>query len=118
MVEAWNTQAFREKLRETGQTVVVDFYTDWCPSCRTLSVLLEQIAREWEGKPVCFGKVNGEEEPALAREYEIRSVPTVIVLRDGVPVARSVGAIGKSKLNGMILAGTEEASRSGDPVLP
>ena len=117
IVEAWNTESFRQKLKESDQTLVVEFYTDWCPSCRTLAVVLEQVAKDWESDTVSFGKVNVNVETELMREYEIRSVPTVMVLQNGVCQERSVGVIGKNKLIDMILANMKRSSKRGEKVL-
>ena len=81
-----------EVLRHTGP-VLVDFYAPWCGPCKMLAPLLEQFAAEFAGK-VKFAKVNIDEATALAGEYEISSVPTLMVFRDGEPVDQVEGFYG------------------------
>lgn len=116
MVEKWNAEAFQKNLRKSGILVAAEFYTDWCPSCRTLGVIWEQVSDRAaaDGKPIVFGKINGEEEPSLMRAYEIQSVPTLILFADGVPVARSVGALGKGRLTKWL---EEACAKRGDLLL-
>ena len=100
MVEKWNTEAFHRNITRRDRLSVVEFYTDWCPSCRTLSTVLDRAAANFS--EVSFGRVNVEEEPTLMSAYHIRSVPTLMVFRRGKSVAESVGTIGQGRLEELI----------------
>ena len=100
MVEKWNTEEFNRKIIQRDRLSVVEFYTDWCPSCRTLTTVLDRAAGNFS--EVSFGRVNVEEEPMLMSTYHIRSVPTLMVFRRGKSVAESVGAIGQGRLEELI----------------
>jgi thioredoxin 1 len=92
IIELTGTNFEAEVLRATSP-VLVDFYAPWCGPCRMLAPLLEQFAAEFAGK-VKFAKVNIDDAPALAGEYEIGSVPTLMVFRDGEPVDQVEGFYG------------------------
>ena len=72
--------------------VVVDFWAPWCGPCRSFAPTFESAADELAGK-VVFVKVNTDEHPQIAAQYEIRGIPTLIVFRDGQPVDRVSGAL-------------------------
>lgn len=71
--------------------VIVDFWASWCGPCRMVSPIIDQIAEEYDGK-IAVGKVNVDEEGALAAEYAVVSIPTVMLFKDGKPVEKLVGA--------------------------
>jgi thioredoxin 1 len=77
--------------------VVVDFWAAWCGPCRAVAPVLEQIASERDGE-LKVVKVNIDEEPDLARDYGVMSIPTIILFRDGEPAAATVGAQPKPML--------------------
>jgi thioredoxin 2 len=78
-------------------SVVVDLWAPWCGPCRFVSPILEQLASEYSGR-LKVVKVNVDENPRLAREFNARSIPTLIVMRDGKTVDRIVGAMPKPEL--------------------
>ena len=76
--------------------VVVDFWAEWCGPCKTIAPILEEIATEQSGK-LRIAKVNVDENPGLARQFDVMSIPTMIVFKDGVAKTRLVGAKGKQQ---------------------
>ncbi|MCI8622057.1 MAG: thioredoxin [Provencibacterium sp.] len=86
-----------------GVTALIDFYADWCGPCKMLGPIVEELAGEVEPE-VLVGKVNIDENPALASRFGVMSIPTVIVLKDGEEKQRTVGFTSKAKLLSMIEA--------------
>jgi thioredoxin 2 len=78
-------------------TVVVDLWAPWCGPCRFVGPILEELSREWAGR-LKVVKVNVDENQRLALQYDARSIPTMLVMRDGVVVDRIVGALPKPDL--------------------
>ena len=88
--------------QETSQgKVLVDFWASWCGPCKMLSPIVDEIAEEApDGLKVC--KVNIDDQPELAQQFQVMSIPTLIVMKDGKPAASSVGARPKQKILQMI----------------
>jgi thioredoxin 1 len=80
--------------------VLVDFYADWCGPCRRLTPVLQQVARQTPTARVV--KVNIDQSPDLARRYGVRSVPTMIVFRDGTAVAQRRGLASKAEIRRLL----------------
>ena len=81
---------FEEEVLRSALPVLVDFWAVWCGPCQMLAPVVAQIAEEQKGKiKVC--KINVDEEPALAGAFGVMSIPTVLLFRDGKPVASSIG---------------------------
>lgn len=78
-------------------TVLVDFWASWCGPCMMLAPVLEEIAAEKAGS-LTVGKVNVDDEPALARRFGVSSIPTLILIKDGRPVSQTVGYMPKSEV--------------------
>ena len=86
------TQAnFDEEVLASDVPVVVDYWAPWCGPCRMLGPVIEQIAGDRVGT-VKVGKVNVDDEPALAERAGVRGIPYVVLYRDGKPVAQAIGA--------------------------
>lgn len=90
-------KTFEREVLASEQPVIVDFWAPWCGPCRAVAPVLDQIAAERPGE-LKVVKVNVDEEPVLAARFGISSIPTIVLFRDGEPVAGSVGARGRSQL--------------------
>ena len=90
------TKATFDEARHSDKRVLVDFYADWCGPCRMLSPIVEDLANSNPEYFVC--KVNVDEEPELAKEFGVFSIPTLVVLDGGDEIARSTGARPKAQI--------------------
>jgi thioredoxin 1 len=100
MVEGITTltdATFDETIGAATEAVVVDFWAEWCGPCKMIAPILDEIASEHAGK-VSIAKLNVDENPDVARRYDVMSIPTLIVFKDGAPQKRLVGAKGKGQL--------------------
>jgi thioredoxin 1 len=88
---------FDEEVLASEVPVIVDYWAPWCGPCRLLSPVIEQIA-EQRAATIKVGKVNVDEEPALADRAGVRGIPFVVLYRDGLPAAQAVGALPKAAL--------------------
>jgi len=88
---------FDEEIGAADEAVLVDFWAEWCGPCKMIAPILEQIATEQSGK-VRIAKVNVDDNPDLARRFDVMSIPTLIVFKDGSPKKRLIGAKGKGQL--------------------
>jgi thioredoxin 1 len=88
---------FDEEVNFSSLPVVVEFWADWCPPCKAIAPVLDELATEYEARLEVF-KVNADEEPDLARRYEVTSIPTLLVFADGMVHRRMVGARSRSQL--------------------
>ena len=89
-------QTFENEVLGADQSVLVDFWAEWCGPCHAIAPVLEQIASERSDLKVV--KLNIDEEPAVAQRYGVMSIPTLILFKDGEPAAAAVGAMPKSML--------------------
>ncbi len=88
---------FRRQVLENPGLTLVDFWAPWCGPCRMMGPILEELDAEYEGR-VRIAKVNTDDNLDLSTEYQIMSIPTMIVFRDGVMVDRLIGAVPKAIL--------------------
>ena len=94
-------QNFEQEVLKSDKPVLVDFWASWCGPCRMLAPTIEQIANEQEGV-VKVGKVNIDEEPALASKFGISSIPTIMVFRGGKVAGSAVGVRPKALIEDML----------------
>lgn len=88
-------ETFENEVEKEEQLTLVDFWATWCGPCRKLSVLLEEIAGEFEGK-VKFAKIKADENTKTAQKYSISGVPSILIFKNGEPVERMVNIVPKS----------------------
>ena len=87
-------------IRNSEKIILLDFYADWCGPCRVVSPIVDEIAKE---NPQCLvGKINVDNEPELAQEFGVSSIPVLVVMKDGKIVNQSVGAKSKQQILAMI----------------
>ena len=100
MVKTFKGADFRAAMEEK-RTLVVDFYADWCGPCRMLAPVMEGLSDEYEGK-VEFVKIDVDDNPDLAREYSIMSIPCVMVFKGGALAGKNVGFVPQSAMKEFI----------------
>ena len=91
---------FAEQVVNSKEPVLIDFWASWCGPCRMLSPIVDQIAEETSGVKV--GKVNVDEQPDLARQFGVMSIPTLVLMKDGKVAKQSVGVQPKTAILKMI----------------
>lgn len=94
--ENWNKEVL-----ETEQPVLIDFWATWCNPCKMLAPVIDEVAEEAKGE-FKVGKVNVDEQPELARQFKVMSIPTLIVMKNGNIVEKSVGVIPKKDIINMV----------------
>ena len=95
-----NGQNFEEEVIKSEKPVLIDFYADWCGPCKMLSPIIDEIAEE--NSKIKVVKVNVDDSQDLAMKYQVMSIPTLVVIKNGEEVNRSVGLIDKSQVLNLI----------------
>jgi thioredoxin 1 len=95
-----------EEIVKNNNIVMIDFWAPWCGPCRMIAPIIEELAEEYKDKGVVIGKVNTDEEQELAMQFGIRSIPTVVFIKNGEVVDGLIGAAPKNmyeeKLNALL----------------
>ena len=92
-----SSENFKEEVLNSEKPVLVDFYADWCGPCNAMAPVIEELAKELEGKAK-VGKINVDENSDIAVEYNVMSIPTLIVFKNGKEEKRLVGLRDKEEL--------------------
>jgi thioredoxin 1 len=91
---------FEQLVKNSEKPVLLDFYADWCGPCRMVSPVVDEIAEE--RTDIVVGKINVDDDPSLAMDFGIVSIPTLIVVKAGKPTAQAVGVRPKDAILAML----------------
>ena len=92
-----NSENFESEVLNANETVLVDFYADWCGPCKMMAPVIEELAEELQGKAK-VGKINVDESTDTATQYDVMSIPTIIIFKNGKEVKRFIGVRDKQEL--------------------
>lgn len=97
----FTTDNFQEEVVESSLPVLVDFYADWCGPCKMMGPIVKGLADQYEGR-IKVGKINVDEQPALAQQFRVMSIPTFIVFKDGKVAGTFVGGMSQKDLEAKV----------------
>lgn len=102
MAREFTDANFKEEVLGASEPVFVDFWAPWCGPCRMMGPVIDNLAHEMDGKGAKIGKLNVDDNPQMAQEYGIMSIPTMIVFKGGKPVEQAAGVQTMDQLKAMI----------------
>ena len=88
---------FQTVVKDSDKVVLVDFWAEWCGPCRMVGPIVEELAKEYDGKAV-IGKLNVDHNPNVSMEFGVRNIPTILFFKNGKVVDKQVGAVPKAQL--------------------
>tara|TARA_B100001121_G_scaffold10319_1_gene8557 strand:- start:64 stop:390 length:327 start_codon:yes stop_codon:yes gene_type:complete len=100
-VKEYSANDFKSEVVESDTPVLVDFWAEWCGPCKVIAPVVEELAKDYEGK-IKFGKVNVDDHNMVASEYGVRSIPTLLIFKNGAVVNQIVGAVPKEKITAIL----------------
>ncbi len=99
----FTTDNFQTEVLESEIPVLADFYADWCGPCKMMGPIVKALADKYDGK-VKVGKINVDDQPALAQKYRVMSIPTFIIFKDGQEAGTIVGGMSQKDLEAKLEA--------------
>ena len=100
-VYEFTDQNFETDVQESGLPVLIDFWAVWCGPCKAIAPVLEEIAKEYKGK-IKVGKVDVDKNQDTASKYGVRSIPTLLLMKNGEIINQLVGAVPKSNITDIL----------------
>ena len=100
-VKEYTSDDFKSEVVESDTPVLVDFLAEWCGPCKVIAPVVEELATDYKGK-IKFGKVNVDDNNMVASEYGVRSIPTLLIFKNGSVVNQIVGAVPKEKITDIL----------------
>tara|TARA_S200000501_G_scaffold5368_1_gene4615 strand:+ start:11090 stop:11416 length:327 start_codon:yes stop_codon:yes gene_type:complete len=100
-VKEYTNDDFKSEVVESDAPVLVDFWAEWCGPCKVIAPVVEELANDYKGK-IKFGKVNVDDNNMVASEYGVRSIPTLLIFKNGSVVNQIVGAVPKEKITDIL----------------
>ena len=101
MVNIFNEENFENEVLKSDKTTIVDFYADWCGPCKMMSPVIDKIAEE-KSETIKVGKVNVDDNQNLAIKYNIMSIPTILIFKNGSVVKLFIGVTAKEEIEEII----------------
>ena len=97
MALTFTDQNFQETVLDSDKVAIIDFWAEWCGPCRALTPIIEELSSDYDGKAL-VGKVDVDSNPEISMKYGIRNIPTILFIKGGEVVDKTVGVVPKAML--------------------